>query len=189
MGWYEADPYPTFQLLEHVPGWNTSRIFIPGAGTSILVDRLLEAGAHLVLNDLSGSALNALKQRLNGYESRIEWIVQNIAEPLHSTDPDVDVWIDRAVLHFLTDEDEIEGYFSNLSARLKQGGHVLFEEFPPHGAPRCAGLDLHRYSLEEFVTRLGDGFKMVDHFDHTYISPAGEPRPYIYALFQRKETQ
>ena len=62
---------------------------------------------------------------------------------------------------------------------------AIFAEFPPHGAPKCAGLELHRYSVEELTQRLGPGFALVDHFDHTYINPAGDPRPYIYALFKR----
>ena len=35
------------------------------------------------------------------------------------------------------------------------------------------------------MERLDDGFELVDHFDHTYIKPAGDPRPYLYALFKR----
>lgn len=185
LGWYEDDPSPTFDLLNQVKGWKSASIFLPGAGTSLLVDRLLDAGTKLVLNDLSSSALQQLKARLGARADAAEWLCQDIAHPLSSSVSAVDIWIDRAVLHFLTEEPDIEGYFRNVLAKLKVGGHALFAEFPPNGAPMCAGLELHRYSVDELSERLGEGFERVDSFDHTYTNPAGEPRPYIYSLFRR----
>jgi hypothetical protein len=187
LGWYEQDPSPTLDLLEQVSGWRHSTIFLPGAGTSVLVDILLETGARLILNDVSAAALDRVKERLGAQTPSMEWVCQDIARPLDADVPEIDLWIDRAVLHFLTDEDDIRGYFKNVSAKVKVGGHVLLAEFPPHGAPKCAGLELHRYSLEEMSERLGPGFAEIDHFDHTYINPAGDPRPYLYALFKRTE--
>jgi hypothetical protein len=185
LGWYEHDLTQTFRLLDQVPQWKTSTVFLPGAGTSQLVEALLEAGTQLVLNDISPVALDHVKQRLGEQADLIDWICQDMARPLGSYLPPVDLWIDRAMLHFLTAPEDIQGYFKNVQTSMKVGGHVLFAEFPPHGAPKCAGLDLHRYSLAELTERLGDGFLLVDHFDHTYMSPTGDPRPYIYALFKR----
>lgn len=185
LGWYEADPAPIFDLLGQVEGWERAFVFLPGAGTSVLVDRLLLAGSTLILNDLSFQALEQLKKRLGTDAGKIEWICQDIAQPLDITIPKVDLWIDRAVLHFLTDADDIDGYFRNVAAKLKVGGHALFAEFPPHGAAKCAGMELHRYSLEELSERLGSDFALADHFEHTYTNPAGDPRPYIYSLFKR----
>jgi SAM-dependent methyltransferase len=185
LGWYENDPAQTFRLLRLVPEWEESTVFLPGVGTSVLIESLLDAGARLVLNDISSEALKYARERVGSKAAAIDWLCQDIADPLGASVPEVDVWIDRAVLHFLTDEHDIRGYFKNVSAKLKIGGHALFAEFPPHGAPKCAGLELHRYSLEELTDRLGPDFERVDHFDHTYINPAGDPRPYIYALFKR----
>ena len=185
LGWYESDPAQTLRLLDRIPDWKNSTLFLPGVGTSVLVDVLLEAGARLMLNDISREALDHDKERLGDQAVAIEWICQDIAQPLGSNVPPIDIWIDRAVLHFLTDEDDILGYFKNVLSRVKSGGHVLFAEYPPHGVAKCAGLDLHRYSLEELSERLGSGFQVVDHYDHTHINPDGDPRPYIYALFKR----
>lgn len=52
----------------------------------------------------------------------------------------VGVWMDRAVLHFLTEEADIAGYFDNLQAALKAGGGAIFSEFAGNGAEKCAGL-------------------------------------------------
>lgn len=187
LGWYESDPANTLRLLNRIPGWKHSSIFLPGVGTSVLVDALLETQARLTLNDISREALDHDKEREGDRAADIEWVCQDIALPLSNRVLPLDIWIDRAVLHFLTEEVDIQGYFRNVLSRVKIGGHALFAEFPPHGASKCAGLDVHRYSTEELSDRLGSGFSLVDHFDHTYITPAGDPRPYIYALFKREQ--
>ncbi|MBI4652057.1 class I SAM-dependent methyltransferase [Candidatus Desantisbacteria bacterium] len=188
LGWYEKNASQTFELLNQIPDWKKSTIFLPGAGTSVLIDELLSAGAKLVLNDISIEALNKVKDRLSEKSEKIVWLCQDISQPVKSTLPGVDIWIDRAVLHFLTDEDDIGGYFENVKSILKTGGYAVFAEFSKTGAPKCAGLTLHRYSIEELSEKLGSSFKLIVHFEYTYTNPSGGPRPYIYALF-KKESQ
>lgn len=185
LGWYEADPSQTLAFLDRVPNWADATIFLPGAGTSVLIDVLLERGATLILNDISGEALNRVKARLGDRGAGITWLCQDIAEPLPATLPPVDLWIDRAVLHFLTDEAAIQGYFENVKAALRPGGYALFAEFSLVGATHCAGLRLHRYSVEELTERMGPEFSLVHQTDYTYFNPSGDPRPYVYALFKR----
>ena len=187
LGWYEKDASQTLELLNHIPDWEKSIIFLPGAGTSVLIEELLSKGTKLVLNDISIEALNRVKDRLNDKGREIEWLCQDIAQPIKVTLPDVGIWIDRAVLHFLTDENDIKGYFENVKFTLKAGDHAIFAEFSKTGAPKCAGLTLHRYSIEELSEKLGSSFKLVSHFEYTYINPYGEPRPYIYALYRREK--
>ena len=186
LGWYEKDASQTFKLLDHIPGWEDSTIFLPGAGTSVLIEELLAKGARLFLNDISVEALAQVKERLGEKQQDVQWLCQDISQPIQSEKVDVDIWIDRAVLHFLINEDAIVGYFENVKAILKVGGHVLFAEFSKKGALKCAGLKVHRYSIEELSERLGSSFVLKTHFDHTYINPIGDPRPYVYALYQRK---
>lgn len=186
LGWYEHDASQTLAMLEDVPDWKTAKVFLPGAGTSILVDQLLHQGNRVVLNDISNEALARLKARIGEYRDKVTWLCQDISIPIMPIIPHVDLWIDRAVLHFLLEESGIVGYFNNLRAVLRPGGYALFAEFSLSGAPKCAGLPLHRYSVDEITTRLGSEFKLLRHMDYTFINPAGDPRPYIYALYQRK---
>ena len=176
----------TFKLLNDIPKWENSTVFIPGAGTSVLIEELLNNGVKLVLNDISIEALNLVKSRLGDKSKVIHWLCQDISQPIQDPIPDVDIWIDRAVLHFLTDEDDIKGYFENVKSKLKIGGYTIFAEFSKAGAPKCSGLTLHRYSIEEISKYLGSSFKIVSHFAYTYINPFGDPRPYIYALYKRE---
>ena len=185
MGWYENNPAETIRLLEQIPDWEKTTVILPGAGSSLLIETLLEAGVKLILNDISNEALGKVKGRLGSKAASIQWLCQDISDPFAKNIPAIDIWMDRAVLHFLLDEEEIEGYFTNVRSVVKNGGHALFAEFSLNGAPKCAGLELHRYSIEELSDRLGSDFALIDHFNYTYINPAGDSRPYIYTLFKR----
>jgi len=185
LGWYEQHPGQTFRFLDLIPRAEADTIFLAGVGTSMLADDLIARGHRLVLNDISDNALRRLKDRV-GDESVLKWLCHDMALPLPDDVPRIDVWIDRAVLHFLLDETSIRTYFASLNQALRPGGYALLAQFSITGAARCAGLDLHRYSLDELCERIGSGFSMVTHEDYTYINPCGQPRPYIYALFRKR---
>ena len=187
LGWYEKDTSQTFKLLNEIPRLDEATVFLPGAGTSGLIEDLIPIVKKLILNDISSVALNLVKQRLKQNSKKVEWHYQDIARPFEASIPEIDIWIDRAVLHFLTDENDISCYFKNLKSSLKIGGHVIFAEFSLIGAPKCAGLTLHRYSVDELTVKLGSSFRIVSHFDYTYINPFGDPRPYIYSLFKKEK--
>ena len=184
LGWYEDSVGQTLKFLELIPGGPAGVVFLAGAGTSQLVDELLERGLALVLNDISDEALARLRDRVGRRGERAEWLCQDISKPLPASVPRVDLWIDRAVLHFLLSEADIDGYFQNLRATLKPGGHLLLAEFAETGAPRCAGLDVHRYTVDEMARRLGPDFALVQAEHYVFTNPSGDPRPYVYALFR-----
>ena len=186
LGWYEDDVSQTLKFLDQIPGHEPITIFVPGAGTSLLVDKLLAQGHRLILNDISDAALDKLRQRLAADNDTI-WLHHDISKPLPDTLPQVDVWIDRAVLHFLVEESDIEAYFANLNAAMVPGGYVLLAEFSTQGVAKCAGLNVHRYSVEEMTRRMGKQFQLISHEYYTYTNPGGEPRPYVYALYRRHD--
>ena len=186
LGWYENDVSQTLKFLDLIPHeTNTTSIFLPGAGTSVLAEIFYKKGyKQLILNDISDKALNRLKDRIPNSENII-WLNHDISKPVAIQTPQVDIWIDRAVLHFLLAEEEINGYFNNLKSLVKNGGYVLLAEFSLLGAAKCAGLDLHRYSVKEMSERLGSEFGLIKKEDYTYTNPSGGKRPYIYALFKK----
>ena len=186
LGWYEHDATQTLKFFDHIPENHTATVFLAGAGTSVLVEELLSRGSRLILNDISDEALDKLKKRIGHGQDRLIWLHHDISKPVPDGLPHADIWIDRAVLHFLLDEDQIEGYFRNLRLILRRGGFVLLAEFSTGGASKCAGLDLHRYSIDEMTKRLGEEFELIKHEDYVFINPFGEPLPYIYALYKRK---
>ena len=184
LGWYEKDVSQTLKFLDKIDIKSTSNIFIPGAGTSLLADKLLQKGCKLILNDISEKSLNNLKKRI-GDNEKLTWLHHDISKPFLKDIPKVDIWIDRAVLHFLLKEEDIQGYFNNLHSVINKDAYVLLAEFSTNGSPKCAGLELHRYSIEQMSKRMGNGFELIKHENYTFINPFGDTRPYIYALYKK----
>jgi hypothetical protein len=184
LGWWEKDSAQTLKFIDMLDFAGQPTVFLTGAGTSLLVEDLLARGCRLVINDISAEALARLQARI-GNEQSVRWLCHDIATPLPADVGRIDLWIDRAVLHFILEDKEIACYFNNLRNGLRRGGFALLAEFSLAAVGKCAGLDLHRYSLAEMSERLGDGFELIEHEDYTYINPTGDARPYIYALFKK----
>lgn len=183
LGWFESDTSQTLKFLSSIPTQKKAKVFLPGAGTSLLVEELLSRGHDVILNDISNTALERLKARVGSENAT--WLVHDVSQPLPSKISEIDIWIDRAVLHFLNDEMQIKSYFDNVRFSVKTGGYVLLAEFSENGHPKCAGLEVHKYSLEEMNMRLGKQFQLVifEYFD--FKNPSGGTRPYLYALYKK----
>jgi len=188
MGWYEEDPEPSLSLINKYLSNKDSRILNVGAGASMLVDRLLEEGYEAVIaNDLSLKALKRLKSRLGLEEHKVEWIIDDLTKPhaLLKLYP-VNLWHDRAVLHFFNDEEAQTTYFNLLRLLVAKDGIAIIAAFNLDGADNCSGLPVHRYNKEMLQSGMGPDFELLDAFNHTYTMPSGDTSEYIYTVFKRK---
>jgi len=185
LGWYEKDLSKTMHFLETIPYLDNRTFFLAGAGTTLLLDELLSYEGEIIVNDISSKALDALKARVGTEKENIHYLCQDISLNIETSLPEVDVWIDRAVLHFLTQENQKQTYLNNLKKVLNVGAYLLLAEFSKTGAKQCAGLPVCQYDLASFETLLGDAFQLQKSCEHIYINPNGDERPYIYALYKR----
>jgi len=188
LGWYEEDPEPSLSLINKYLSNKDSRILNVGAGTSMLVDRLLEEGYEAVIaNDLSLKALKQLKSRLGPEEHKVEWVIDDLTKPhaLLKLYP-VNLWHDRAVLHFFNDEEAQTTYFNLLRLLVAKDGIAIIAAFNLDGADNCSGLPVHRYNKEMLQSGMGPDFELLDAFNHTYTMPSGDTSEYIYTVFKRK---
>jgi len=189
LGWFEAYPDPSLELIETCRLGKDASMLHVGAGATTLVDVLLQKGYEkIVANDISGSALEKLKARLGpGLAGKVHWVVDDLTKPdqLNSLEP-VDLWHDRAVLHFFNDPAEQLSYFNLLRKLVKIDGYVIIAAFNHFGAEKCSGLPVFRYDQTMLQERMGEGFSLLKAFDFTYLMPSGYTREYIYTLFQRK---
>ena len=185
LGWYETDLTPTLKLISKTGLSTTARIINVGAGSTTLIDELLKNGySNLIATDLSEVALKNLKNRIGN--EKAECIVDDLTNPtkLNNIAP-VDLWIDRAVLHFFTKKQDQDAYFNLLNRKIKRNGFVIIAEFNLDGAKICSGLPVNRYSKEMLIEKLKNNFELIEDFNHTYIMPSGAERPYIYTLFRK----
>lgn len=188
LGWYEPKSIPSIQLIENCAVPKDSTILDVGSGVSTLIASLLELGySNLYALDISEVALNTAKRRLTQEQAaHVHWIVDDITTPSAVLQiPKVKIWHDRAVFHFLTDEQQRHAYYSVLQKVLSPDGIVIMAAFALDGAARCSGLPVQRYSAESLSEFLGGGFKLLESFDYTYQMPSGDLRPYVYTRFQK----
>ncbi len=185
LGWFETDLFPTLQLIDktHLP--KSARIAIIGAGSTTLVDELVAQNyTRIIATDISHVALKHLKNRLGN--QKVKFITDDLTKPsILTTIAPVDLWVDRAVLHFFTKEKDQNTYFNLLQRKLKKGSYALFAQFSLAGASKCSGLPVHRYSKKKMADKLGNGFELIESFNYTYTMPSGDTRPYVYALFKK----
>jgi len=188
LGWYEDNPKPTLGLIEKCKLDSDSKILCVGAGTTRLIDALLDRNyQNLIANDLSEIALTHLQQRIKSkYNYTLECIADDLTKPEHLSQlRNIELWIDRAVLHFFLEKEDIKSYFDLIRTVVSTKGYVLIATFALDGAEKCSGLLLRRYNAEMLQTELGSDFNLIESFNFTFINPSGGERPYIYTLFQK----
>lgn len=182
LGWWEDETSQTLKFIENININSSTNIFLAGAGTSVLVDELIKQDCNLILNDISFIALEKLKSRLKN-SSKLDFFQYDLSKLF--VKENIDIWIDRAVLHFLLKEKDIEIYFENLNKNLKIGSFALFAQFKIGGATSCASLEIKQYDIDELSKRLGENFELILSEDYDFINPFGNKKEYIYALYKR----
>ena len=142
--------------------------------------------SNIYINDISESAIDKLKSSINNIDG-LSFVVDDLTNPKDLLNLEmVDLWHDRAVLHFFVQQSKQDAYFDLLKRKVKNGGYVIFSEFAIDGAKKCCGLDILNYSEEMFRERLGDDFELLESFNYLYNHPSnGNTRKYIYTLFKR----
>lgn len=183
LGWYEPAP-STLNLVRRFSAPSDSVVDI-GGGDSRMVDELLAAGYDdLTVLDLSKAALSRARSRLGPAARSVTWIQADVTS--WTPERSWDVWHDRAVFHFLTDEDDRKAYKTTAWRSLTPGGHLIIATFALDGPKECAGLPVERYDAERLAATFGPDLLLVEH-EHFQGSDSavGDRRPYICAVFQR----
>ena len=188
LGWYESKSQPSLQLIANCAVSKDAVIVDIGSGVSSLIANLLELGyQNLYAVDISDVALEKAKALLNLEQAaQVHWIVDDITDLSSGLQiQNVKVWHDRAVFHFLTEEQHRQTCYSLLQKAVMPGGFVIMAAFAMNGATMCSGLPVQRYNVESLTEFFGDGFKLIEYVDHTYHMPSGDLRPYVYTRFQK----
>jgi SAM-dependent methyltransferase len=187
LGWYEETPEPSLELIRACSLDPKAHLLNVGAGATTLVDELQKMGyQNVTANDISPLALDKLKARLGSNQSKINWVVDDLTSPTKLEKLDsVDLWHDRAVLHFFNRQEEQDTYFQLLKKLVKRGGYAIIATFNLNGAKMCSGLPVYRYNEQMLADKLGSDFSLVKSFDYSYTMPSGGTRDYVYTLFKR----
>ncbi len=131
LGWYQAESSEILKLIDDLDLEPMIRIHITGAGRTTLVKSLISRSfQHLVLSDISDEALRLIQEE--NQDTTLTLIQEDLGAPLELMKQEpFDLWIDRAVLHFLTEEKQVLNYFQALKEKTHAGAYVILAQFKP----------------------------------------------------------
>jgi SAM-dependent methyltransferase len=183
LSWFESQPAMSLRFIEAASLTAGARILDVGGGTSMLVDALLERGYHPGVLDVSEAAVGISQARLGLRAKQVEWFVIDVTQ--FRSPHAWDLWHDRAVFHFLTDEAEQSAYKGALLRALAENGQVVLGTFGPEGPRKCSGLDVCRYDVASLQAQLGSDFKLLQHETTEHITPRGVAQQFLFCRFRR----
>lgn len=185
VSWFQEHADMSLQFIRDTGVPQDARILDVGAGASVLVDDLLDAGFNnLSVLDISAAALRSAQVRLGTASSQVNWIEADITQ-LELPEASVDVWHDRAVFHFLTDPQDRQRYVQTVLHAVKPGGHVIMATFAEDGPLKCSGLDIVRYRPDTLHGEFGSGFELVKSAKEQHHTPSGADQNFVYCYCRR----
>lgn len=187
VSWYQKEPALSLQFIRNTQLAHDAPIIDVGGGASALVDCLCEDGyTNLAVLDISAKALAYCQASLGDKAKRVKWYEEDVTKfrPPHQ----FSLWHDRAVFHFLTEQDQRSKYIEILNKTLKPGGHLILAAFAIGGPTRCSGLDIVQYNSEKLLKDLGDGFILIEEAEETHITPANKEQLFSYFRLLKNET-
>lgn len=182
VSWFEPEPHQSLALLQMVGAGPSSSVIDIGGGASPLAGCLVEQGYRDVsVLDISQEALDAAQARLHR-PGAVTWIKADLLEWV--PDRRWQVWHDRAVFHFLTEERDRAAYRLLLHRALEPGGAAIISTFGEAGPTSCSGLPVARYSPIRLIAEIGPGFTPVGSGGFDHVTPTGLTQKFTWVALR-----
>ncbi|RUT67748.1 class I SAM-dependent methyltransferase [Flavobacterium cupreum] len=184
VSWTQKYPKTAMQYLENLNLPKTSNIIDVGGGESNFVDVLLEKGfQNIWVLDISEFALEKAKKRLGKKAELVHWIVSDITE----FQPEVtfDFWYDRAVFHFLTEQESVMKYITIVGNSINKEGHFLLGTFSENGPTKCSGLEIKQYSESSMKQTFAKSFNAINCFTENHTTPFDTIQNFQFCGFEK----
>lgn len=182
--WTETkDPW-IMPWIEEATLANDAVIFCAGVGDSNLVEALVKRGfKNIIANDISSVALQKLKTKLP--KKGITFLEDDLMNPskLNDYQGKIDLYIDRATLHFFTACPEKDHYFEQMKNLLKLEGYAILGVFSKENVAKCCGLDLQLWTSQSLQNRMPE-YTHLKEAEVAFQEMNGNTRNYIYQFSQ-----
>ena len=180
VSWFRPHLDVSLSLIECAANDRLVSIIDVGGGASTLVDDLLGRGyRNITVLDVSQTAIDKAKERMGETATSVSWLCADITQ-IALPPQAYDVWHDRAVFHFLTNEEERRAYIRNAVSAVRVGGHVIVSTFGPEGPEKCSGLEVMRYDAESLHREFGRRFRLLESSKELHNTPFGTVQQFLY---------
>lgn len=187
VSWYEPMPEVSLTYITDCKLEKDAAIIDIGGGDSFLAEFLLAQGfTDITVVDISEKAIERAKERLGEKADEVNWIVADVSK--FQPERQYDLWHDRAVFHFLTEESQIENYLSSVKDAVKPGGFVVMGTFSENGPTKCSGLEIKQYSISQMQDLFSEGFSTLSCKNIDHQTPSGGMQNFTFCSF-RKDTK
>jgi SAM-dependent methyltransferase len=185
VSWYQEKPTESIELIENLHLNKKANIIDAGAGSSYLPDSLLKLGyENIYALDISSSALAKSKKRLRNDADKIHWIVEDIT----TFNPPTlfDCWHDRAVFHFLTDDNDILKYVTLTHQSITKNGYLIIGTFSDKGPTKCSGIPIKQYTETDLEKLFSPYFDVIlsKRIDHQ--TPFNTIQNFVFVVFKKR---
>ena len=184
VSWFQKTPNTSIEIINSIKIKKQSKIIDVGSGRSRLFKNLIEQGyKNLTYLDISESAAKKSKIFLGQQSKNIEWIVEDVLnfEPKQN----FDVWHDRAVFHFLTDQNQIKKYVDLVSRSISNNGYLIIGTFSEQGPLKCSGLEVSRYSESLIKTTFIESFTLLNSFKIDHSTPFNTTQNFLFSVLKK----
>lgn len=183
VSWTQEKPETSLNFIQSFSVDKTAKIIDVGGGESKLVDFLLEEGyENISVLDISANALEKAKKRLGDRAKKVNWIVADITE--FEPTEQYDVWHDRAVFHFLTEDNDIKKYQDLVSKAVK--GKMVIGTFSTNGPLKCSGLEIKQNDEISLTSTFAADFEKIECFTIDHTTPFDTIQNFIFCSFNKK---
>ena len=182
VSWFQETPTESIELIKKYSSNSSEKIIDVGCGKGFLADNLLESKfKDITLVDISSNALSEINSRLkNQYLSFIETDILEF-----NSDYKYDIWHDRAVFHFITENKSIDKYISLCNNYINRGGRLIIGTFAEDGPLKCSGLEIKRYSINDLVNLFKENFELAEGFKMLHQTPFDTQQSFTFCVFKK----
>lgn len=185
VSWFRPHLNVSIELLQSAGLNPRSRVIDIGGGVSTIVDDLLDRGVeHVSVLDISAAALQVARDRLGDRAARVRWIASDVSAADLDAES-IDLWHDRAALHFLTESQDVAAYVRVASRAIATSGYAVIGGFASDGPEQCSGLPVVRRDPQQIAELFAERFRLTQGRRETHSTPRGAAQSFAYALLQK----